>query len=120
MSESPNEFVAEVPGIGQFTFAKRTMRLEIRASVELRRLTEGVVMDDFTLTFLRAMADLKALILQAPDGFNPSDLDDMDPDDDDTYGRILKVWGALREQEATFRRAREASKGSGASPSGDV
>jgi hypothetical protein len=117
--ESPTEFVVEVKGVGQFTFAKRNMRLEIKAAVELRRLTEGVDLDDFTLTFLRATAELKALTKSAPKGWAPEELDDLDPYDDATYGRVLLVWGALREKERPFRGAAAGVQAGGQDAGGD-
>lgn len=103
--ESPTEFVADVDGIGQFTFARRTMRLEIKAKVEFRRLTEGEPLDEFTMTFLEAIADLKTMITDPPKGWRPEDIDKFDPFDDESYGKVLKVWGALREKERPFRGA---------------
>lgn len=109
--ESPTEFVVEVEGVGQFVFAKRNMRREIKAAVELRKLTEGVEVDDFTLTFCRAVAELKALTIQGPKGWAPEALDDLDPYDDATYGRVLLVWGRLREKERPFRAAASGVQG---------
>lgn len=118
--ESPTEFVADVDGIGQFVFAKRTMRLEIRAAVEMRRLTEGVQMDEFTMTVLSAIADLKVLTQVAPDGWRPEQLDELDPFDDDTYARIMQVWGALREKERPFRRSGAGLQAGGQSAGGNA
>ncbi|HKT53702.1 MAG TPA: hypothetical protein VJP88_04580 [Caulobacteraceae bacterium] len=104
--ESPSEFVADVEGIGQFLFAKRTMRLDIKAAVELRRLTEGVLMDEYSMTFMQAIADLKVLTLDGPKDYRADELDDLDPYNDRHHAAILLIWGALREKERSFRRAR--------------
>lgn len=104
--ESPDEFVADIDGIGQFVFARRKMRLEIKAKVELRRLTEGETLDEFTTMFLVAIADLKTFILRAPGkGWTADELDSADALDPDVYARVLLVWGAFREKEQTFRGA---------------
>jgi hypothetical protein len=109
MSETESsQFVEPVEGIGTFTFARRNMRLEIKSAVERKRLSEGEELDGFTALFVEAVADLKVLIVEGPDGWSPSQIDDMNPFDDATYGRVLKVWSALRGKEETFRGSGKA------------
>lgn len=104
--ESPSEFVVDVEGVGQFVFAKRNMRREIKATIELRKFTEGVEVDKFTLAVLSILAELKALTISGPKRWGPDELDDLDPLDDEVYAKILKVGEALREKERSFRRPR--------------
>jgi hypothetical protein len=109
MSESPpvddvDVFVETVKGVGDFTFRRRNMRWELKTRVEFRRLSEGEQLDEMTTLFIEAIADLKVLIVSGPAGWTPQGLDDMDPFDDATIGKVLKVWSALRGKEETFRK----------------
>jgi hypothetical protein len=114
------DFLAPVEGIGEFIFGKRNLRDEVRASMELRRLTEGLECDEFTTTFCRALADLKVLTVKCPKGWEPDDLDDMDPFSEETYANVLLVWSALRDKEEPFRNPGKAVSEGGAKPSGDI
>lgn len=120
MSDSPTVFVANVPGVGEFTFAKRNLKLEIAAKVELRRLTQGVELDPFTTTFVVAVADLKVLIINGPDGWDAEGLDQMDPFTEETYASVLKVWEVLRDQEEPFRRAKSKVPQGGEGTGGEL
>lgn len=104
---APTDFHVDVDGVGHFTFAKRTMRDEMRIAAEYSRLTEGV---ETPTTYLELVAGwlstLAVLTVQAPDGW---DLDSMDPLDEDTYARLMRVHAALREKEASFRGVKRAS-----------
>jgi len=109
----------EVDGIGRFIFAQRTMRSEMRISAEYSRLVDGV---DTPVQFLRvtadAMATLKVLTVEAPEGW---DLEAMDPLDEQSYLKLLQVHSALREQEEIFRgKSRQGVKTSGESDGGDA
>lgn len=121
MSDSPNQFVETVEGIGTFTFAKRTMRNEIRITVEKARLTENVDLPPYQDMFINAVCALKVLVIEGPDDtWTPEGLDAADPFDDEAYGRVLKVWSALRGKEETFRTAGAARPPGGEAPVGDV
>lgn len=90
-----------VPGIGQFSFAHRTFRDEIKIQVETARLLDGEsnvpkVLQQFALMF----ATLHVLTQKAPAGW---DLDTLDPLDDTSYDRLEGVFIALREAESNFR-----------------
>ncbi len=113
------DFHVTVEGVGTFSFARRTMRDELRLSAEYSRITEGAdpvpQWFDFIAT---AIAALKVLTVSAPDGW---DVDQMDPLDDTTYDRITSVFRALREKEGSFRRgANGPSQGSGAPRGADA
>lgn len=109
MSRLPaaTDFHVSVEGIGTFSFGKRTMRDELRIAAEFSRLTEGV---DSPTPFLATVAgwisQLRVLTVSAPDGW---DLDALDPLDSDSYAKLLKVHGALREKEGSFRRGKNAA-----------
>lgn len=111
---SANDFTLPVENIGTFTFGKRTMRDQVAIAVEYGRLTEGAadLMEEETTIFCRALAQLKVMTVQGPDGWNPDNLDPFDPD---SYAAVLKVWGALRDKEVTFRPGAQ-SGGTGAGP----
>lgn len=121
MSEmaSPNEFTVSVEGIGSFTFAYRKMRHELSIAAEFSRICEGVETPN---AFLNTVGDwistLRVLTLQAPDGW---DLDELDPLDSDDYGRLFRVYSALRAKEDSFRgravkTGEEAGQGVGEDP----
>lgn len=116
MSRTPSDtdFHEDVPSVGQFVFARRTMRDEMRIASEYSRLTEGVMIPTpFLATVAGWIATLKVLIVSAPGGW---DLDEMDPLDDDVYDKISKVNGALRRREGQFRE----KKGTGSKSTGQV
>lgn len=106
MSRYPadTDFHETVEGVGNFVFARRTMRDEMRVAAEYSRLTEGVeTPTPFLETIAGWIATLKVLTVAAPDGW---DLDDMDPLDEDVYAKIGKVNKALRLREGQFRKAK--------------
>lgn len=98
---SATDFHVEVDGVGRFRFARRTMRDEFHVGAEYSRLTEGV---DTPTAWLGQMAsmvsNLKVLAVTVPADW---DIDAMDPLDNESYSRIVKVYNALRVQEDTFR-----------------
>lgn len=121
MSEQElNIFAADVEGIGQFWFRRRRLGLDMKISVERARLSEGVALDPLTSVFFVAIADLKVLLVEAPAGcdIQPGKLDELDTFDDSVYGRVLKVWEALTEKEATFRKGSPAGGQSGGQGAG--
>lgn len=97
------DFYVPVEGVGQFRFGKRMMRDEMRINVEYSRLTEGIETPTSYLDLVATwMSTLKVLTVEAPAGW---DVDEMDPLDDDTYAKLMKVFTALREKEGSFRRS---------------
>lgn len=99
---APTDFFVDVPGIGNFSFAKRKMSDEMRISAEYSRLTEGV---ETPTTWLEVVAGwisaLKVLTVTAPAGW---DIEEMDPLDQDSYTQLGKVFQALRDKETSFRQ----------------
>ena len=115
MAAIGGEFTLPVEGIGEFTFRRRTIRLNIAIGVEQTRLSEGVTLDkDFAL-FVEAVATLKVLTSEAPKDW---DVDAMDVFDDDSYAHVMEVWSALREKEATFLKRPPAAVHGGGEDSG--
>lgn len=115
--KTPSEFVVTVEGIGTFTFGWRTMRRQMSIEVEFARLTEGVLdVHPFLMNMANAMADLKVLVLDAPPGW---DVDELDAGDDESFDKLMKVWGALLKEERTFRGGQPGGQG-GRSADGEV
>lgn len=91
-----------VEGIGRFRFARRTMRDEFQIGAEYSRLTEGVNTPTPWLAQMASMvSNLKVLAVTVPANWN---IDSMDPLDEESYSKIVKVYNALRAQEDSFRR----------------
>lgn len=103
---TPQEYSAEVEGIGTFFFARRTMRHEFRIQAEYSRLTEGVDTPTANLEIMAAVfSTLRVLTVKAPEGW---DLDSLDPLEPADYAKALRVHDALRTKEGSFRRKAEA------------
>jgi hypothetical protein len=101
-TESPSDLVVPVEGVGEFRFAQKNLRIQMEIEAEYCRLTEGI---DLVTTYFgnlaSAMAELRVLLVKGPDAW---DLDAMDPEESDTYAKIFKVWGALRDKQQSFRK----------------
>lgn len=105
----PTDFQVTVEGIGTFTFMRRRMREEMAISAEYSRLTEGVEVPTVWLDNVAGwISQLGVLTVHAPAGWT-LDLDELDPEDQDTYERLVKVHRALREKEKSFRTGRAAA-----------
>ncbi|MEY8688436.1 MAG: hypothetical protein AB9M53_00970 [Leptothrix sp. (in: b-proteobacteria)] len=99
---SPTDFSIDVPGVGAFQFARRTLRDEMRIAAEYSRLTEGVsTPTDYLALVAGWLSVLTVLTVSAPDGW---DLESMDPLDEETYAKLMQVHSALRDKEGSFRR----------------
>lgn len=121
MSESNlNVEVTQVEDIGQFTFLKRNMFVEIKTKVERARLSEGVELDPFLAMFTEALADLRVMLVDPPKGWAPADLFALDPFDDASYERVLKVWSAIRGKEESFRSGGAPLPGGGEKAGGEL
>lgn len=101
------DYFVDVDGVGTFSFARRTMRDEMRIAAEYSRLTEGVETPTAYLELVAGMlSTLRVLTVSQPDGWN---LDDLDPLDSDSYTKLVKVHNALRAKEDSFRRKPDAA-----------
>lgn len=98
---STTDFDVDVEGVGNFSFAKRTMRDEIKIQVEYARIIEGVEPTDWLATIGGWISVFKVLTVRAPDGW---DVDNMDPLESETYAKMAKVHAALVAKERSFRR----------------
>lgn len=111
-SGSDTDFTVNVDQVGDFLFAKRTMRDEIKIQVEYARMIEGVEQPTEWLALVAGwIAALKTLVVKSPDGW---DIDEMDPLDDETYAKMARVHRALVEKERSFRSSTgQADKAAG-------
>lgn len=109
MARIPNavtDFVVPVEGVGEFTFAKKSIRDQFAIETEYSRLTEGYEsVTNFLHNLATAVSNLTVLTVTAPDGW---DVFALDPDDSDSYMKIMKVWGALRDKQVAFRKGPQA------------
>jgi hypothetical protein len=97
----PTDFRVTVPDVGDFVFAKRTMRDEIATQVEYARIIDGVQATPWLEAVGGAIADLTVLTVKAPDGW---DLDALEPHDPATYTKLIAAHRGLLEKERSFRR----------------
>jgi len=97
---------------GKFTAQKRTGRVQMQIECEFARQTEGLsILPEFLAKFAGAMADLKIMIVIAPNMnlpgssaapriWDPEQIDASDPEEVDL---LFKVWEEIRKAEVTFR-----------------
>lgn len=97
---SKSDYKVNVEGVGVFTFAKRTMKDEIKIQVEYARLIDGTEPTEWLQSVCGWLANFKVLMVSAPEDW---DLEEMDPLDNESYTRMALVYGALREKERSFR-----------------
>jgi hypothetical protein len=90
-----------VESVGTFECRRRTLRVEIKIGAEFSRLTEG---EEKIPSWLRELCEVvstvKVLVAKGPDGF---DVDAMDPQDEETFGKLMAVYSAITAAEARFR-----------------
>ena len=97
---STTDFIVDVPDVGQFVFAKRTMRDELAIQVEYAKIIDGAPATEWLQAVGGWISTLRVLTVRAPDGWN---LDELDPLDDGTYAKLANVHGELRNKERSFR-----------------
>lgn len=100
---SPSDFQVDVPGLGTFTFARRTQRDVYRIRGEYNKLTGGNYDDDGNFGDLPALAyvTVGTLVVEQPAGFDFARLDPLL--DEACDEKVLKIFMALREKELSFR-----------------
>lgn len=96
----PNDFTVDVPDVGTFTFAHRTMRDEIAIQVEYARIIDGVEATEWLQTVGGWISVFRVLTVRAPADWI---LDEMDPLENETYAKMNAVYEVLREKEDSFR-----------------
>jgi hypothetical protein len=112
MARTPNitDFTVPVEGVGTFTFGRRKMADEIKIQVEYARMIDGVEPTQWLSLVCGWMAALRTLTVNAPDGW---DIEEMDPLDDETYSKLMRVHAALVDKERSFRTGKKpGSEGS--------
>lgn len=116
-NQSHNDFHVEVEGMGRFVFARRQLNDHFAIAAEYSRLTEGVSHPtEWLHMFATAVSLIRVLTTSFPAGF---DLDELDPLDDETYEKILKVYLAYREKEDSFRQGKNKTGQAGSQGSGE-
>lgn len=107
---SADDFIVNVEGVGSFTFAKRTMRDEIKIQVEFARMIEGVEPTSWLQAVGGWLATLSVLTVRAPSDW---DIEAMDPLEDEVYAKLNKVHEELRNKERSFRAGKKSVGESG-------
>jgi hypothetical protein len=110
---TPATYVVNVPDVGAFEIRKRTLRVQMAIHAELNRLTEGAplaTLSDWFIDLCGLVAELKGLIIHAPDGWSMEDVDPLD----DGYDRLRAVYRAIRTQEDSFRIKAKGDQTTGA------
>lgn len=118
---STSDFAVPVEGIGTFMFARRTMRDEIKISVERARLLDGVEPEPWLSLVTTWICTITVLASSMPEGFG--DPMELDPSDNDSYTKLKAVFDALYEKELSFRQKRgsgEPAQGQGSGADGAV
>lgn len=108
MARTPKEtdFTVPVEGIGNFTFAKRTMADEIKIQVKYAEIIDGVEPTTWLTLVGSWISTLSVLTVRAPADW---DIDELDPLDNETYAKLKLVFESLTEQERSFRRKPQAT-----------
>lgn len=109
---SKDDFVVSVEGIGDFTFGQRKMSDHTRILVEYSRITEGVAPTPLLDAIAGWIAPIRVLAVRVPAGF---DLEELDPLEEATYDKLMRINSALSAKERSFRgKPNATSEGSGA------
>lgn len=106
MAASPTRatFTIDVPGIGKFTFRRRTIRDDIAIAARWETLLGGITSPSVYLDSLAsAVATYEALAVAYPEGWEPATVAEMDAVMDDRITELRTVYGALCAREDEFR-----------------
>ncbi|EBO9898489.1 hypothetical protein EF72_21365 [Salmonella enterica] len=95
-----SDFFVDVPDIGSFRFARRSIHDEMQIQRYFSEYTGGCQPTSWFTTLSEFMSVLRTLIVTAPEGW---DIDALDPLDEESYAQLSNVYKALREQEERFR-----------------
>jgi hypothetical protein len=116
-----SDFNVDVDGFGRFTFGRKTIGDVYRIRSRYNTLTEGFYNEDGSIADFGALAlvTLQTLCVSAPEGYAP---DDFDPLLDDNFeSSVIKIYGALRVKEGSFRpKSTQNSEGSRQGDGADV
>lgn len=113
-----NDFNVDVEGFGVFVFGRRTKEDVYKIRSRYNVLTEGFYDAEGNCADIGALGfvTLKTLMVSAPEGYSP---DELDPIMDDEFDKkIMKIYSALRAKELSFRpQSAQGSKVEGAGTS---
>lgn len=107
------DFTITLPGVGDFTFARRTMgdAMRIRGRY-LRLMSDAGSSDDAPFDaelsgYANVIATITTLLVKAPDArwSDPEAIDLLD--NPDAASQMVNLFSALQEQEDSFRRPAE-------------
>lgn len=110
---SDTDFSVQIEGVGSFRFARRTMAEEIRIQAEYAKYLNGADPTPWLASVAGWLATLRVLTVRAPDGWQPDELELLDPLDEQVYAKLSQIHGGLRDAEREFRRKPDA-RGQGA------
>lgn len=116
----------DLPGIGAFTFRRRTLGDDITIMARYDAMLGGVAQPSPLLDSLAtAVATYRTLALSWPKEWEPEKIAEMDVLADDRTADLLRVFGALSAREDEFRppekrRFQAAGKDAGDQPGGVV
>lgn len=115
-----------IPGIGDFTFRRRTLGDDITIMARYDAMLGGVAQPSPLLDSLAtAVATYRTLALSWPKGWEPEAIAEMDVLGDDRTSDLLRVFGALSAREDEFRppakrRFKATGEAAGEQPAGVV
>ena len=93
-----------VPGVGDFTFRRRTLGDDITIMARYDRMLGGITQPSPLLDSLAtAVATYGTLALSWPKGWEPEKIVEMDVLAEDRTADLLRVFGALSAREDEFR-----------------
>lgn len=93
-----------VPGIGDFTFRRRTLGDDITIMTRYDAMLGGIAQPSPLLDSLAtAVATYRTLALSWPKGWDPEKIAEMDVLAEDRTADLLRVFGALSAREDEFR-----------------
>jgi hypothetical protein len=96
-----NTYVLDVPELGAFTIRKRTMRHEIAIASEINKLVDGQENLPQTLkATVTMLATVIVLVAKGPDKWDPYN---SDPEDPESFEKVMRLFVAIREREQFFR-----------------
>lgn len=96
-----DNYFVDIDGLGAFEVMRRTMLANNKIRSEFNRITEGQEsLSEAFEQFCVVFSTLKALVVKAPTGWN---LDNLDPDDDNSYQQMYSLYFKIVEKEKFFR-----------------
>ena len=114
------DFKVEVPKLGTFIFARRTIGDTFKIRGKYNQLTDGNYSQNGDMNDLVALAyaTIQTLLVSAPTGF---DLDNLDPLVDDEFElKLFDIFKALRLKESDFRPKSKANSEAAGQGNGEV